>query len=144
MNNNLTVTQSIELNAGKQQVWEALTNPSKIKLYLYGTNTTSDWKINSPIFFEGEFQGHAYKNKGTIVNIKQNELIQYSYWSGFSGLKDKPENYSMVTYRLQETGVKTTLTLTQIGFPNEQAQEHSETGWKQVLDQLKLVVESGA
>lgn len=137
----LTVTQSIEINADKTKIWDALTNPEKIKIYLFGTETLTDWKIGSEIIFQGGYQGHQYKDKGTILDIKSNELLQYSYWSGFSGLEDKPENYSVVSYKLNTTNGKTTLTLTQTGFANEQAQQHSLTAWTNVLQQIKQMIE---
>ena len=71
MNKELTVTQSIEINAAKEKVWDALTNPEKIKVYLFGTDTLTNWKAGSEIIFQGEYQGQQYKDKGTIVDIKK-------------------------------------------------------------------------
>jgi uncharacterized protein YndB with AHSA1/START domain len=141
MNKELTITTSIEINADKAKVWDALTNPEKIKIYLFGTETLTDWKTGSEIVFQGEYQGHQYKDKGTILDIKQDELLQYTYWSGFSGLEDKPENYSLVSYKLETANGKTLLTLTQIGFANEDAQQHSQTNWANVLQQIKQLTE---
>jgi len=141
MNKELTVTQSIEIGADKSKVWDALINPEKIKTYLLGTETLTDWKTGSEIIFQGEYQGHQYKDKGTIIDIKTDELLQYSYWSGFSGLEDKPENYSLVSYKLDTANSKTLLTLTQQGFANEQAQQHSQTAWTNVLQQIKQLTE---
>lgn len=141
MNKELTVTTSIEINADKAKVWDALTNPEKIKVYLFGTETLTDWKTGSEIIFQGEYQGHQYKDKGTILDIRTDELLKYSYWSGFTGLEDKPENYSLVAYKLDTTNGKTLLTLVQTGFANEQAQQHSQTAWKNVLQQIKQMTE---
>jgi uncharacterized protein YndB with AHSA1/START domain len=141
MNIELTITLSIEISADKAKVWDALTNPEKIKIYLFGTETLTDWKTGSEIIFQGEYQGQQYKDKGTILDIKTNELLQYSYWSGFSGLEDKPENYSLVTYKLETANDNTLLTLTQKGFVNEQAQQHSQTNWTNVLQQIKQMTE---
>ena len=141
MNKELTVTTSIEINADKAKVWDALTNPEKIKVYLFGTEALTDWKVGSEIIFQGEYQGHQYKDKGTILHIKTDELLQYSYWSGFTGLEDKTENYSLVTYKLDTINGKTLLSLTQTGFSNEQAQQHSQTAWTNVLQQIKQMTE---
>jgi uncharacterized protein YndB with AHSA1/START domain len=141
MNKELEVTKSIEINADKVIVWDALINPEKIKIYLFGTETVSDWQKGSEIIFQGEYQGHQYKDKGTILEIKSYELLQYSYWSGFSGLEDKLENYSIVTYKIDSTINKTILTLTQKGFANEQAQQHSQASWTNVLQQIKEITE---
>lgn len=141
MNNELTIKNSVEINAGRAKVWDALINPEKIKMYLFGTETVTDWEKGSEIIFQGEFQGHEYKDKGTILDIRTDELLQYSYWSGFSGLEDRPDNYSLITYRLDNAGGKTLLTLTQKGFANEQAQQHSQAAWTNILQQIKQMTE---
>ena len=58
MNKDLVVSESIDIQASVSQVWEALTNPSIIKEYLFGTNTVTDWKVGSEVSFQGEFDGH--------------------------------------------------------------------------------------
>jgi len=137
----LAVKKSIEINTDTSQVWDALTNPEKIKQYLFGTETISDWKVGSPIIFQGEYQGQKYKDKGNILDIKEGQLLQYAYWSGFSGLEDKEENYSKVTYKIDRKERHTILTLTQEGFASEQAREHSENNWGMVLDKIKEIIE---
>jgi len=137
----LKVKKTIEINADTSQVWDALTNPKKIKQYLFGTETISDWKVGSTIIFQGEYQGQKYKDKGKILDIKEGQLLQYAYWSGFSGLEDKEENYSKVTYKLNRKEPYTILTLTQEGFASEQAREHSENNWGMVLDKIKEIIE---
>lgn len=102
MNRNLKVTKSIEINTSSETVWDALTNPEKIKVYLFGTETITDWKIGSPIIFQGEYDGHKYKDKGNVLLKIPNETLRYNYWSGFSGLEDKPDNYSIVTYHINK------------------------------------------
>lgn len=71
-----------------------------------------------------------------------NYILKYDYWSGFSGLEDKPENYSIVTYSIEkiyDNQVK--FTQTQLGFANEEGQKHSENGLEGILEQIKKMVE---
>jgi len=51
MNKNLRVSKSIAINSTAGEVWDALTKPEKIKVYLFGTETITDWKVGSPIVF---------------------------------------------------------------------------------------------
>lgn len=142
MNRNLKVSKSIEINTNSETVWDALTNPEKIKVYLFGTETITDWKIGSPIIFQGEYDGHKYKDKGNVLLKIPNETLRYNYWSGFSGLEDKPDNYSIVTYhinKISENQVR--LTWTQEGFANEEGQQHSENTLYGMLEQIKQLVE---
>ena len=54
MKENLTANASISLDATSSKVWEALTNPKRIKQYMFGTDVTSDWKEGNPITWKGE------------------------------------------------------------------------------------------
>jgi len=142
MNRNLKVSKSIEIHSTAEEVWNALTNPEKIKAYLFGTETITDWKIGSPIIFQGEYDGNKYIDKGNVLENKRNESLKYNYWSGFSGLEDKLDNYSIVTYHIENASDnQVKLTWTQEGFANKEGQQHSEKGLYGMLEQIKKMVE---
>jgi uncharacterized protein YndB with AHSA1/START domain len=140
---NLEMTTAIEVNAPKANVWDALINPEQINKYLFGTNTHCDWKVGSPIRFSGEWEGKSYEDKGTILAIEAEKLLSYNYWSGFSGMPDVPENYQIVTFKLDTINGKTQLHLTQQNILSEEAKSHSIENWKMVLNSLKQLVEMG-
>ena len=142
MDKNLKVSKSIKIDSSAEKVWDALINPEKIKIYLFGTETITDWKIGSPITFQGEYDGNKYKDKGNVLENVRNEILKYDYWSGFSGLEDNPNNYCIVTYQIEnlpDNRVK--FTWTQEGFANEEGQQHSENGLYGMLEQIKKLVE---
>jgi uncharacterized protein YndB with AHSA1/START domain len=141
MNHDLVVSKSVDINAESSKVWSVLTNPEIIKEYLFGTETITDWKVGSEIIFQGEYNGLKYQDKGVVHENILNELLSYSYWSGFSGLEDKPENYSLVTYSLTYSNNKTKLTWTQKGFANEEGRKHLESGMNEFLGKIKKIVE---
>ena len=142
MTNKFVVKKSVEINADKAKVWDALVNPEKIKLYLFGTETICDWKVGSPIIFQGVWEGVTYKDKGTILEFIPEQKLKYDYWSSFSKLEDVPENYQQITFDLIDQDGRTILTLTQENVPDQTAKEHSEANWGMVLNQLKQIVES--
>jgi len=109
-----------------------------IKKYFFGTEAISDWKVGSTLIFQGEWEGKSYQDKGNILAAEPGKLLQYDYWSGFSGLEDLKENYSLVTYRLESKKNQTTLSLTQQGFASEEAKAHADAGWEMVLKNLKM------
>lgn len=142
MNHNLKVSKSIIIDSNVEQLWEALTDPEIIKEYLFGTETITDWKIGSSIIFQGEYDGHQYVDKGIVIEYRKNELLQYNYWSGFSGLEDIPENYAIITYSINENSYnQLNFTWTQEGFANEQGLQHSEQMLDGMLNQIKRIVE---
>jgi uncharacterized protein YndB with AHSA1/START domain len=142
MNHELIVSQSIEVNADLSKVWKALTSPEIIKDYLFGTETISDWKVGSPIVFQGDYQGQKYRDHGVILENDQHKKLSYTYWSGFSGSEDLPENYACITYLLEKTAdQKTKFTWIQKGFANEAGYEHSKNGMGELLINIKAVIE---
>jgi uncharacterized protein YndB with AHSA1/START domain len=138
----LILTVTIEINASIKKVWDALVNPEIIKQYLFGTETVTDWKVGSPIIFQGVLKGVAYKDKGTILELIPEKKLKYDYWSSFSKLEDIPENYQQISFELSSKDGKSILSLTQENVPNQSAKEHSEANWKMVLDQIKKIVET--
>lgn len=135
--------KSIEINKSAREVWSALTDSEKIKQYFFGTVCTSDWKKGSAISYKGIWQGKPYEDKGNILDIQEGKFIYYNYWSCFSGLEDKPENYRNIRYELDDKGGKTLFTITQDGFVDQKTYEHSDENWAVVMKGLKEMVEKG-
>lgn len=142
MKHDLQVSKTILVNASATKVWKALTTPEIIKEYLYGTETLTDWKEGSAIVFQGEYEGHKYRDHGVILKNEPLKHLSYSYWSGFSGLEDKPENYSSVTYVLESKDENTTeFTWIQKGYVSEENQKQSENSMHDFLMKFKEVAE---
>jgi uncharacterized protein YndB with AHSA1/START domain len=138
----LVASASITINAPIARVWEALVNPDMIKQYMFGTDVVTDWKEGSPIVWQGEWQGKAYQDKGTILKIDQERVLQYSHFSPLSGQPDVPENYHTVTIELSGQGRQTNVSLSQDNNATEQDREHSEKNWQMMLEGLKKLLES--
>jgi len=133
---------SVTIDAPKGEVWDALTNPAKVKQYLHGTEMSTDWREGSPIFWRGEWKGKPYEDKGKVLEVKAQRLIKYTHWSPLGGSEDKPENYHTVTYELAGDDRKTTLTLTQDNNPTkEEAEKMARDNWGPVLQGLKETAE---
>lgn len=141
MSANLIAKASTTISASASEVWNALTNPDIIKQYFFGTNAISDWKEGSPLEFRGSWEGKEYVDKGTILKSDPPKLFQYTYLSSMSDLADAPENYMNISYELLEDNGETTLTVKQENVANEEARKHSEENWKNVLKDLKALLE---
>jgi uncharacterized protein YndB with AHSA1/START domain len=141
MSKGLVVKKSVFINADTAAVWDALVNPEKIRQYLFGTNTISDWKVGSRITYKGIWEGKEYEDGGEILQFVPGKIFQSTYWSSMSGEEDKPENYATVTYELSKEDKGTLLTLTQDNCKTEEQKKHVEANWSMVLDGLKKVAE---
>jgi uncharacterized protein YndB with AHSA1/START domain len=137
--------KTVTINATPREVWEALTNPDKVKRYMHGTEMSADWKVGSPIVWRGEFKGRSYEDKGTVLAVEPQKLLKYTHWSSMGGSEDKPENYHTVTFELAGDDGKTTLTLKQDNnATKEEADKMATDNWGPVLNALKETVEKAA
>lgn len=137
--------KSINIQASRDEVWEALTDPEKVKQYMHGAEMSTDWKKGSPIVWKGEWKGRSYEDKGTVLAVEPRKLLSYTHWSPMGGSEDKPENYHTVTYDLAGDGGETTLTLRQDNNPSqEEADKMAQSNWGPVLEGLKETVERAA
>jgi uncharacterized protein YndB with AHSA1/START domain len=142
MAKNLIATASVSIDASRDTVWNALTDPEIIACYMFGSRVTSDWKVGSTITYAGEYEGKRYEDHGTILEIKPGELLRSTHFSPLSGKPDVPENYHTITYILHAQPHGTRLELSQDNNASEAEVEHSVANWQQMLDSLRTVVES--
>ncbi|UNY98769.1 SRPBCC domain-containing protein [Zhouia spongiae] len=129
------------IKASPTVVWNVLTEPRHIKRWL-GVETESNWKVDSELLFKFSWDGKEYVDKGNIIHLEENKLFVYTFWSNFSRLPDKPENYSKIRFDLEEKGIITVLKLTHSEIKNRTMREHSEKNWEETLDQIKSIAES--
>jgi uncharacterized protein YndB with AHSA1/START domain len=141
MDKKFVARRTLAINAPIAKVWDALVNPRMIKQYMFGTNAVSEWKEGSPIVFRGEWEGKRYEDKGVILQLEPERVLQYTHFSPLSGLPDTPENYHTVTVELTSQGTRTLLSLSQDNNASEQAREHSEKSWGIMLASLRDLLE---
>ena len=143
MKNTFIASATIKINAPTSKVWEALTKPSLIKQYLFGTEVTTDWQVGSPIIYRGEWQGKTYEDKGIVLQNEPDKLLVSTFWSSLTGLPDIPENYKTVRYELSSEGRGTRLTISQNNNDTQEEANHSTQNWDMVLAGVKKLLESG-
>jgi len=146
----LTVNNTIEINASAAKVWDALTNPEKTKIYMFGCETVSDWKVGSELLWKANYEGKDMVFvKGYIVSIEPNKKLIYSTFDPNSTIEDLPENYLNVTYELTENNGQTIFNVTQGDYSKvadgerryKEALNNGE-GWNPILVEIKKLVEA--
>jgi uncharacterized protein YndB with AHSA1/START domain len=134
-------TAECVIDAPPEEVWRALTDPSVIREYMFGSDVRTDWQPGSTITWQGEFEGKSYEDKGEILTVEPGRLLEVSHFSPLSGQQDRPENYHRVRYELQPDGSHTRVGLTQDNNGSAEEAEHSSATWQAMLNGLKKVVE---
>ncbi len=132
---------SVAIKAPIEKVWEALTTPRLIQQYFMGIEIKTDWKVGSPISYRGKWEGKSFDDKGVIRKITPKKQLVVDYWSSFSGLPDRTENYQKVTYDVYQQNGGVGLTITQENIPDEESKAASEQNWIIVLSSLKKMLE---
>ena len=132
---------STVIDASKEEIWTALTDPTSISQYMFGAKVTTDWSEGSPITWEGEWNGNEYQDKGTIREVRPPQILEYSHFSPLTGLRDDPANYHTVRIEVVDEGSVTKVTLIQDNNETAEVRDHSEKNWQAMLDGLKNVVE---
>ncbi len=129
------------VTASVQRVWGALTQPEQVKQYFFGTNLVTDWKVGSPLFFRGEYEGKTYEDKGTVLSFEPPRSFSFNYWSAFSGLPDKPELRQILRYSIEDGAHGAVVTVEQSNVDTQERADHSAKNWQTVLEGMKKLVE---
>jgi Activator of Hsp90 ATPase homolog 1-like protein len=97
--------------------------------------------ITSPLRNQAALCGAPNEDKGMILQLKPEHVLQYSHFSPLSDQADVPENYHTVTIELSPGGSGTIVTLSQDNNATEEDREHSEQNWGTMLDSFKRFLE---
>lgn len=140
----MAVTRSsVHIEATRDAVWTALTDPRCVKQWQYGSVLETDWSVGSPIRFTTEWEGQTLEQWGTVLAVEAPTEVRYSLFAPRPGLEDRPEHYFTMTYRLAVEGGGTILTVIQDDpRPGSGEGELDESGDNPILAALKQVAES--
>jgi uncharacterized protein YndB with AHSA1/START domain len=152
MSEPLVVTNHITIAAPATAVWDALTNPEKTKVYMFGCKTVSDWTVGSPLLWLGHYESiDVVFVKGIVLEYTPHQRLRYTVIDPNAPMEDIPDNYLNVTYDLAEQNGQTILTVSQDGFEKAadgdkryQDVYNKGEGWNPVLVEIKKLVESAA
>jgi uncharacterized protein YndB with AHSA1/START domain len=135
--------KTVNINAPTSKVWEALTDPEFMKKWMFDTeiNIITDWEVGNPIVIRGNMNGKTFENNGAVLQFEIEKTLQYTHLSSLSRLPDRPENYSVLEFRLTPLENQTALTLTLSNFPTESIYKHLAFYWNVTLEVLKRMLE---
>ena len=133
---------TIKLNASINRIWDVLTKPEFVKQWQYGSDLFTDWKVNSEIRFRAEWQGQVFEQWGKIIEIVPYKLIKYSLFAPRPDLEDKPENYFVMNYILNEEKNYIRLDIIQEDNRPGAVQEEPQGEENPVLSALKALIEA--
>ena len=92
----------MRINASRENVWDALTKPEKVKAWQYGSELTTDWKVGNEIRFKSEWKGQIFEQWGTILEFEPNNKLKYNLLLQDRILTIDLKNYFEMEYNLME------------------------------------------
>jgi uncharacterized protein YndB with AHSA1/START domain len=136
-------TKTIHINAPISKVWDTLTTPELMKKWMFETEIQiiTDWKVGNPFVIQGNLNGKNFENRGTVLQFEIEKILRYNHLSSLSRLPNKPENYSVVEFRLAAVKNQTVVTLTLSNFPTESIYKHLAFYWNVTVEILKRMIE---
>ncbi|MGB4771697.1 MAG: SRPBCC family protein [Chitinophagaceae bacterium] len=140
MQTDFKIRYNTQINAPLERVWEALTDAKIVKQYFFGTDLVTSWEVGEPIYYQGEWEGKPYQDKGIVLEYDHQKRLAYSYLSSWSGKEDLPENHLWVCYEVEPTETGTELTIYQSNYSEDQA-KHSEENWASLINEMRKMVE---
>jgi len=138
------IENTVVINSAPAIVWQFLTDPEMMARWMgdkeMKIKVSTDWKIGNPIVVAG-FHHVEFKNRGTVLAYKAQELVSYTHLSSLSHLSDVTESYSIITFSLKGANQQTQLSLQLENFPTESIYKHLNFYWQGTLIHFKSFVE---
>ncbi len=124
-----------------EKLWEALTSSEFSKLYWFGTELRSDWKVGSPLALV--MNGTTTTDTGTILEADRPRRLSYTFKHELRE-EMRNEQPSKVVFNLEPHGKFVKLTLTHEGFADgSKVLDGISRGWPAILSSLKSLLETG-
>ena len=130
------LTQTYDVAAPRADVFRALTDPAVLDSW-WTTSSESDPRPGGRFVYAWEFEDPSrnHVQSGAYRELQEGRLVSYPWAAG---------GETIVTFRLEDAGGGTRLTLEHSGFTDEGARDHHDQGWAGFLTNLQSVLGGGA
>jgi uncharacterized protein YndB with AHSA1/START domain len=129
------LTQTYDIAAPRAEVFRALTEPAVLDTW-WTTSSESDPRPGGAFRYTWEFEDASrnHVQSGAYHAVEDGRSVSYPWEAG---------GETTVTFRLEDAGDGTRLTLEHTGFSDDEAREHHDQGWGGFLNNLKSVMAGG-
>jgi len=125
-----------------EKLWKALTSPEFTRLYWFGIDVVSDWKVGSSMTY---MKGGEALVRGEILAAQPHKFLSYTFHEE-KNEESSHEPPTKVTIEIEpEAGTETVrLIVTHTDFvENSKHLQNISGGWPAVLSGLKTYLETG-
>jgi len=130
----------IYIRTTPERLWRAITDPADTRLYYFGTEVRSDWKVGSALVY---LDAGQVTLDCKILEIDAGRRLVHSFTMSYDP-EMAAERPSRVTWEIEQLGDACRLTLVHDEFDGEtKTYREVEHGWAQILSSLKTLIETG-
>lgn len=140
------------------KVYQALTDPELIRIYMGGTGPQSDWQVGSPVRWKSDPSGEFEELGQRVLEAEPGRRLSYTWhtlqpmhrdlFDSDAEFEQARKERSRVTFDIEpaevaEMGVKLTITHDNFDSPDSTMLASVSGGWVMILSALKTVLEGG-
>ena len=116
MENSILIRTNIP--AEPESVWQAITNSEHLNQIFEGLKCYCEWTVGAKVQFTQQQGKHdRVVEKGEVIRVSAQNLLEYTSFPTQMGLRDDLENYIVICYVLLDNYDGTThLSITQKGY----------------------------
>ena len=130
----------IYIKTTRERLWRAITDSADTRLYYFGTEVKSDWKVDSRLVY---LDGDQVTLDCKILEIEPAHKLVHSFTMAYDP-EMAAERPSRVTWQIEKLGDACRLTLVHDEFDGEtKTYREVEHGWAHILSGLKTLIETG-
>jgi len=91
------IENTVIIHASADEVWDALTHPSKTRQYMFDCEALSTWKEGEELIWKGATDGIVYV-KGKVITFDPEKTLAFTVFDPNGSYPDIPDNYLTATY----------------------------------------------
>lgn len=148
----------IYIQTTAEKLYQALTHPEFIMLYMGGTGPQSDWQVGSPVRWKMDPTGEFEDLGQRVLEAEPGKRLSYTWhtlqpmhrelFDSDEAFAEAVKERSMVTFDIEpaevtEMGIKLTITHDEFQRPDSKMLEGTRDGWIMILSALKTLLEGG-
>lgn len=127
---------SLFMSVSPDAAWSALTDPAKVRQYMFGAQVESSGVVGGPISYRYEWEDKVFFDRGTITALEPPRLLAMTVARDTDSGHTVPDGYNTLTFevRLESDGCR--VFVRQGNNPTQELAGRSKQNWDIVLSQL--------
>ncbi|MCF6524421.1 SRPBCC domain-containing protein [Streptomyces sp. JJ36] len=143
-----------------QRLYEALTDPEFVKVYMGDTGPRSTWEVGAPVLWKSEPEGEFEELGQRVLEAVPGRRLAYTWhtlqprhremfaWTSDEEFEEARRERSRVAFDIEQAevhGLGVKLTITHDGFrsPESRMLQGVREGWVMIASALKTMLEGG-